>query len=246
MTKKEPRSVRAYGKTRAAGYEPLIKMAGYGTYPHLLEAVNSALRAHALPRNAVVIDLGYGTGNLALNILREFPGFGITGIDGSESMLAHAVPRFKKKPAVRFLCRDFGKAGWFKGLPAADAVVSSGAIHHLGDRQKRALYGQIWSLLKPGGVFISGDIIKGDTAGARAMYEDFWVTMMQKGMLKYNGKSPDRDLILARHRRIQKDEGDRPATLAAHLAWLRACGFGRVECYWKLFGFSVFGGVRGK
>ncbi|HAH31451.1 MAG TPA: 16S rRNA (cytosine(1402)-N(4))-methyltransferase [Elusimicrobia bacterium] len=240
------RSIRAYDNSRAANYRMMMKTAGYGSYRHLLDAISYGLHVNLLPENAIIIDLGCGTGNLSRNILREFPRARIIGVDGSESMLKIACSRFSKTGNISFLRRNFGKADWIDNLPAANAVISSGAIHHLNDRQKRSLYGQIYSLLSHGGLFINGDIIKGGNPEIQKMYEDFWLNMIIKGMEKYTGITVARNKIRAQHLEIQKNEGDRPGTLDRQLAWLRESGFKTVECYWKLFGFAVFGGVKEK
>lgn len=243
MRTAETLSIRAYEGARAAGYGAMMRTAGYGTYRHVLDAVAAALRLNPPPEKAVVVDLGCGTGNLSLRVLRELPRAWIIGVDGSEGMLKKARLRLRGKSAG-FFRRDFGRIGWEDGLPSADVVVSSGAIHHLPGLRKRALYAGVYSLLNPGGMFMNGDIIRGATPRLGRMYEDFWVGMIAEGLTRLTGRSPGLEKVRVRHRAMQRDEGDSPSTLGEQLAWLRECGFAEVECYWKLFGFAVFGGKK--
>ena len=73
------------------------------------------------------------------------------GLDVSEPMLEQARERFGGIAQVELLAHDLADP-----LPAVgrfDAVVSSFAIHHLEHERKRSLYGEVFSLLAPGGVF---------------------------------------------------------------------------------------------
>ncbi len=85
-----------------------------------------------------VLDLGIGTGETAQRILEAFPKSKIIGIDLSQEMLESARQRLAKYPErVELTVGNMADAE----LPEfVDAIVSTLAIHHLTDEQKRALY----------------------------------------------------------------------------------------------------------
>ena len=97
-----------------------------------------------------VLDLGTGDGRLLALVLGDGPMRGV-GVDVSEPMLRAAAERFGDDARVELLRHDL-----VEPLPALgrfDVVVSSFAIHHLEDDRKRALYGEIFDALEPGGLF---------------------------------------------------------------------------------------------
>ena len=49
----------------------------------------------------------------------------------------------------------------FEDSEPYDGVISSLSIHHFEDEAKQALYGRIFQLLKPGGVFVNADQVLG-------------------------------------------------------------------------------------
>ena len=73
------------------------------------------------------------------------------GLDFSEPMLAAARERFDDDERVELVEHDLDRAA--AGAGRFDAVVSSFAIHHLEHERKRSLYGEVFDLLEPGGVF---------------------------------------------------------------------------------------------
>jgi len=101
-----------------------------------------------LPPRAAVLDLCCGDGRLASAL--EQSGFRVTGIDGSEKMLAFARQRARK---TRFLLAD---ARTFRLPPQFDAVLSTfdSLNHVMKSTELCKVFRNVWRCLKPGGVFL--------------------------------------------------------------------------------------------
>jgi ubiquinone/menaquinone biosynthesis C-methylase UbiE len=97
-----------------------------------------------------VLEIGCGTGNLALRAQRMHPDAEVVGIDPDPLALARA--RRKAERAGRPVRFDQGKAG---ELPypdeSIDRVLSSFMIHHLDDAEKRRTLTEVRRVLRPGG-----------------------------------------------------------------------------------------------
>lgn len=97
-----------------------------------------------------VLDVGCGTGTLALMCARACPGAEVVGLDGDPEILAIA----RRKAAAEGLPVDFelGLAGQFSLPPASfDRVLSSLVLHHIPSAAKPAVMSWIAAVLKPGG-----------------------------------------------------------------------------------------------
>jgi ubiquinone/menaquinone biosynthesis C-methylase UbiE len=104
-----------------------------------------------------VLDLGCGTGTLALMASETAPGIEIEGLDADREVLRSA--RAKADDAgcpIRF------REGMATDLPyddeRFDVVLSTLFFHHLEDAAKRATAAEVARVLKPGGRVIVGDI----------------------------------------------------------------------------------------
>jgi tRNA (cmo5U34)-methyltransferase len=173
-----------------------------------------------VPRDARrILDLGTGDGRL-LALLRidrrEMLG---VGFDLSEFMLEAARPRFADDERIALLRHDLAEP--LPVLGRFDAVVSSFAIHHLEHERKRSLYGEVFDLLEPGGVFANLEHVASPTP---RLHRAFFAAIGE----------PLED----------EDPSDRLLDVETQLGWLRELGFDDVDCYWKWLEMVLLAGVK--
>jgi ubiquinone/menaquinone biosynthesis C-methylase UbiE len=97
-----------------------------------------------------VLEIGCGTGNLALRVQRMHPDAEVAGLDPDPLALARARRKAERRGLpVRW---DLGKAG---ELPypdgSVDRVLSAFMFHHLDDAEKRRTLAEARRVLRPGG-----------------------------------------------------------------------------------------------
>lgn len=103
-----------------------------------------------------VLDIGCGTGLLSLKLLQKAD-CRITGIDNSREMMAifeDKIKRLRLWPLITCALKDADSLN-FKDK-TFDKAVSTVVLHHL--EEKLPVLRKIHKLLKPGGVFIIGEI----------------------------------------------------------------------------------------
>ena len=125
-------------------YDPLVWVLRLGRTRQAL------LREADLRPGHRVLDVGCGTGTLAILAGRMCPGAEIVGIDPDELALARARQKARRAGVkVRF---DRARAD---ALPYPDAtfdrVLSTFMFHHLPGEEKRAMLGEVRRVLEPGG-----------------------------------------------------------------------------------------------
>jgi tRNA (cmo5U34)-methyltransferase len=187
-------------------------------YPHRAEGEGVLLEQ--MPGDARrILDLGTGDGRLlALLRIDRSKMFGV-GLDFSEIMLEAARKRFAADERIELVKHDLAEP--LPALGRFDAVVSSFAIHHLEHERKRALYGEVFDLLKPGGVFANLEHVASPT---HRLHLAFFAAIGE----------PIED----------EDPSDRLLDVETQLGWLRELGFDDVDCYWKWLEMALLVGVK--
>ncbi|MGD1049708.1 MAG: methyltransferase domain-containing protein [Solirubrobacteraceae bacterium] len=177
-----------------------------------------------------VLDLGAGTGLLSAFVVERHPQARAVLLDGAEPMLEQARQLLAPREVELVVAdlRDPLPDGPF------DAVVSALAIHHLDDRAKRELNGRVLTVLRPGGVFVNAEQVRGATEWLEQRQREGWLAACRG-----EGASED-ELAAALERMVP----DRHTDLESQLRWLRESGFGDVDCFYKRWHFAVFAGWR--
>jgi len=190
------------------------------------------------PANRIkVLDLGAGTGLFSWHVLQRYNNGEFLLYDLAEGMLNVAQERFTDR-GDQFQY----KLGDLRDLQVEekmDLVISSLAIHHLSDHQKRLLFKKVFSILKSGGAFINVDQVKGPTDYFVDHYWDSWLA-------KVRAAGADEEQISASIHRRQTF--DRDATLFDQLRWLQEAGFSNADCIYKNHFVAVlaaYSGVKG-
>lgn len=169
--------------------------------------VAEELLLEALPSKVErFLDLGTGDGRLLGLVSSSHPEALGVGLDFSPPMLARARERFVEGAPIELHMHDLADP---LDTPGPFDVVASGlAIHHLSHDRKCTLFGEVYDLLLPGGIFVNLDLVSSATA---ELHERFRVAIG----------------------RVQDDPADRLAGLCEQLGWLRAAGFQEVDCHFK-------------
>jgi len=116
-----------------------------------------------------VLDLGSGTGTMALWIKLRIPGADVTGLDADPAVLSRA----RAKAAKASVSIKFDE-GFSYELPypdkSFDRVVSSLFFHHLSRANKRKTIREAYRVLRPGGELHVADWGKPQNALMRGMF----------------------------------------------------------------------------
>ena len=187
-------------------------------YPRRAEG-ESVLLEH-VPRDVRrILDLGTGDGRLLALLRIDRPEARGVGLDFSELMLEAARERFADDERIELVEHDLAEP--LPALGRFDAVVSSMAIHHLEHERKRSLYGEVFELLEPGGVFANFEHVASPT---HRLHLAFFAAI---------GEPLENE-----------DPSDRLLDVGTQLGWLRELGFADVDCYWKWLEMALLIGVR--
>lgn len=125
--------------------------------PHHLEIhslISDYVEKKYFNKDISVLDLGVGTGLTSKLIKDLLPLAKFSVVDFSRQMLKGAQKKLGS--TVKYILGDYSK---IKFTDKYDLIVSVVGIHHQNTVGKKMLFKKIYSLLKPSGVFILGDLV---------------------------------------------------------------------------------------
>lgn len=187
-------------------------------FPHRSEG-ERVLLEHVPHDARRILDLGTGDGRLLALLQADRPEMRGAGLDFSELMLGAARERFADDEGIELFEHDLGEP--LPALGRFDAVVSSFAIHHLEHERKLSLYGEVFDLLEPGGVFANFEHVASPTHRLHLAFFDAIDEPIEN-----------------------EDPSDRLLDVETQLRWLRELGFDDVDCYWKWLEMALLIGVK--
>jgi SAM-dependent methyltransferase len=201
----------------------------------------------------LVLDLGCGPGSLSVRLLDRIPGATVIGVDADPLLLTLARAAWAGRPGLRFAGHDLRDAGWAAALGLdrpADAAVSTTALHWLTPDALAAVYAEVATVLRPGGLLLDGDHLAEDETTAPALFRlgralverevqrhppavgaetwaDWWAAARADPALA--GLAAQRDTM-----RLDSEHHGSPAgRLAVHVEALRKAGFAEVGTLWQ-------------
>src|SRR5204862_12601 len=96
-----------------------------------------------------------------VRLLARLPRATIIGIDADPVSLTLGRAAYSGVPGLRFADLDLRVPGWSArlglGTRAPDAAVSTTALHWLPEPELRAMYAELATVLRPGGLLLDGD-----------------------------------------------------------------------------------------
>jgi SAM-dependent methyltransferase len=228
-------------------------------------ALIDAVEAAAGRPDPLVLDLGCGPGSLAVRLLDRIPDATVIAIDADPLLLTLGRTTYGGRAGLRFTDLDLRRPGWAGSLGldrAADAAVSTTALHWLSPAALRAMYAELVGVLRPGGLLLDGDHLMEDEAASptlarlgRALIEREEQRRLPAGPTEtwtgwwdavtadpaVAGPAAERE-----RRRLSEDHhGSESVLLGTHVDALRAAGFAEIGTIWQRGDNRILCAVRG-
>lgn len=201
----------------------------------------------ACPRIQRLLDLGCGDGILGRAVLSEHPATQGLFLDFSEPMLTAARQKVAGQGlSATFALCDFSRKSWVDNAAMHgpfDLIVSGFAIHHQPDVRKREIYGEIFDLLAPGGLFLHQEHVSSGSIWARELFDEMFVESLWQHHQQHGATRSREEIANEYYYRPDKAENIL-APVDLQCRWLAELGFIDVDCFFKLFEAAIFGGRK--
>jgi tRNA (cmo5U34)-methyltransferase len=241
---KDNSTVSCYDK-HARDYD-LYQSAAVPGYQEMLDLAAGSCKRY-LPQNARIIDLGCGTGNASLAVLRKMPSARVYLIDGSERMVQVAAEKISRAyPGAILGCKaaNLADGDWDEGIDGHgkadevkgyDAILSTLVLEHLPFDLYKSAIGKCYRLIRPGGWLVAAE---GYSQAGSDMQEWFFEEMEERR----RSLDPDLSDFVARLR--NEKETHYYTSKAEKEEWWRQAGFAQVNALWQYLCIALMVGRR--
>ncbi len=192
-----------------------------------------------------VVDLGCGAGRFGRSIMDVCDGVELVFCDFSAEMLKAARDAAGDSPLARFVEADLAETNWrtaFEGK-TFDAVVSGFSLHHLEKTRRRAVFSEMQSLLRPGGVLLIAEWVASPSPWLEKIHNRWFIETSWHGGV-FEGEDATFEQTLERFANREDIKQGLLLPLEQQLDWLREADYSDVSCYFKIFDMAIFGGRR--
>jgi ubiquinone/menaquinone biosynthesis C-methylase UbiE len=127
-------------------YDPLVSLMGGGRARRgLIAQANIQSGQH-------ILDIGCGTGTLVMLLKRKYPSVQVVGLDPDPKALRRAKNKLRRAGVSAQLDQGFADQLSYED-DSFDRVFSSFMFHHLEERDREMMLGEVVRVLKPEGSF---------------------------------------------------------------------------------------------
>ena len=122
-------------------------------------------------------------------------------------------------------------------------MISGFAIHHLTNARKQTLYGEIFALLGPRGLFLNLEHVSSAKPSGTDLFDAFLIDHLHR-FQHLSDPCLSRETTAAGYTNRPDRHDNILAPVEEQCRWLRQIGFTDVDCFFKAFELAIFGGRR--
>ncbi|MBB3698415.1 methyltransferase domain-containing protein [Flammeovirga yaeyamensis] len=199
-----------------------------------LELITEASK-RIVPQAKHVLDIGCGAGNYTLMMLSKVSDLNCTLVDLSLPMLKKAVERVREHTTGTIDMKQGDIREVDLPKEQFDIILAGAVLHHLRDDEDwETTFTKIYSLLKPGGVFMVSDLITQDDP----RLDEYTWALYKEYLTEVGGEEYAQNVLDY----IEKE--DSPRSMTYQLELMKKIGFSKVEILHKNMCFGAFGGIK--
>lgn len=208
-------------------------------------SIISRLATEGSDQTPLILDLGSGLGDVTEAILAQRERAKVHLVDFSDEMVRLSRKRFDGNPNVSISKHDLNDAlPDFTRSREFDSVVSCFALHHVELENRVRLYSEIRRCLKDGGLFINGDLFKGDSPLVDQWLFDDWIRWIEVQMKVQLGEERSFDEWKSERLETMKKMGDKPGTVWEMYDDMECAGFRHVDILWKFQNLAILAAMK--
>ncbi|MHA1775982.1 MAG: class I SAM-dependent methyltransferase [Promethearchaeia archaeon] len=199
-----------------------------------------------------ILDVGCGDGILGRTLWKQYPSASVTFSDLSTTMLdsvKQEISEFsfqESNSRVHFHKHDMQESDWVDELlqyAPYDVIVSGLAIHHLTHRRKKEIYGDIYDLLAPNGIFLNLERVESASPLSVELNNEMYIDSIYS-FHRQQDPQISREEVAKKYYFKPLKQSNILAPVDLQVQWLKELGFVDVDLFFKIYEIAIFGGRK--